>query len=138
MSKTNLRQQIVIDALPSKVWKVLTTPHYIKQYLIEGEIHCNWTEGSPLMLITQTQKQTESLHKGNILRVIPGVLLKYQLQEESSTAFIHTTYELIPSEEGIELKLYCEGFEDSNEEYFTRQHQIQLLLQKIKWLAEFS
>jgi uncharacterized protein YndB with AHSA1/START domain len=138
MPKTNLRQQIIIDALPSKVWKVLTTPDYISQYLFEGEVQCNWTEGSSLMLVTQNNNQTETIHKGNILQAVPGVVLKYKLKEEHSSSFVNTTYELIPAEDGVELKLYTEGFEDSDEEYLIRMQQMKLLLQKIKWLAEYS
>ena len=138
MPKTNLRQLIVIDALPSKVWKVLTGPDYISQYLFEGEVQCNWTEGSSLMLLSQNNNQPETIHKGRVLQAVPGVVLKYKLKEENADSFVNTTYELIPAEDGVELKLYCEGFEDSDEEYLIRQQQIKLLLQKIKWLAEYS
>ena len=43
---TNLQQQITVHALPSKVWKVLTSPDYTNQYLSEGNLHSDWTEGS--------------------------------------------------------------------------------------------
>jgi len=138
MPKTNLRQQIVIDALPSKVWKVLTSPDYINQYLLEGELHCNWTEGSPLTVVSQKEGEVETIHKGNILQAIPGVVLKYKLKEEDTPSFTQLTYELVPAESGVELKLYCEGFEDSDEEYLVRLQQAKLLLQKIKWLAEYA
>lgn len=46
MSKTNLRQEIAIDALPSKVWKVLTEPDYTSQYFPLENISSNWTGGT--------------------------------------------------------------------------------------------
>lgn len=137
MSKTNLHQQIFIDALPSKVWKVLTSCHYINQYLFDETVHCQWTEGSIITLSQQTEEKTSTIHKGNVLQVIPGVLLKYQLQEATRN-FITITYELIPAGDGIELKFHCEGFNDENEEYRFRMQETTLLLQKIKWLAEYA
>jgi len=138
MPKTNLQQQIFIDALPTKVWKVLTTPDYIDQYLPEGSVHCQWTEGSPITLVTGNEEKIETVHKGRVLQVVPGVLLKYNLQEENTGNFITITYQLIPAEEGIELKFYCEGFADADPDYFFRTQQTKLLLQKIKWLAEYA
>ena len=80
----------------------------------------------------------ETEHKGNILQVVPGVLLKYNLLEETTRNYVNLTYQLIPAEEGIELKLKCEGFADTEENYVFRVQQTKLLLQKIKWLAEYS
>lgn len=138
MPKTNLQQQILIDALPSKVWKVLTNPDYIDQYLVEGTVESKWIEGSPITLVNKNEGRTETEQKGKILQVVPGVLLKYNLLEETSRSFINMTYQLIPAEEGIELKFKCEGFADNEENYVFRVQQTKLLLQKIKWLAEYS
>ena len=138
MPKTNLHQQIFIDALPSKVWKVLTSCDYINQYLLDGIIHCQWTEGSPIILTSQQEEKTETTNKGKILKVVPGVLLKYNLQEESDSSSTTITYELIPAEDGIELKFQSEGFSDADEDHFFRIKDTKLLLQKIKWLAEYA
>jgi len=138
MPKTNLRHQIFIDALPSKVWKVLTSCDYINQYLFDGNVYSQWTEGSIITLNKQSEGEVKTIHKGSILQVIPGVLLKYNLHEEGSDNFITITYELIPAEDGIELKFYSEGFNDPDEDYFLRIKEARLLLQKIKWLAEYA
>jgi uncharacterized protein YndB with AHSA1/START domain len=138
MPKTNLQQQILIDALPTKVWKVLTSPAYISQYLLNGTIHCHCTEGSAITLINDEEGNEVIIHKGTILQVMPGILLKYNWQNDHSPNLTVVTYQLIPSKEGIELKYCCEGFADSDEEYFLRLQQTQLLLQKIKWLAEYA
>jgi len=138
MPKTNLQQQIFIDALPSKVWKVLTSCDYINQYLLDGTVHCQWTEGSVITLNQPTEEDAKPIHKGNVLQVIPGVLLKYNLQEDTTGDFTAITYELIPAEDGIELKFYSESFADSDEDYFFRIKETKLLLQKIKWLAEYA
>jgi uncharacterized protein YndB with AHSA1/START domain len=135
MPKTSLQQHIFIDALPSKVWKVLTSCDYVNQYLLEGIIQCQWAEGNSITVIHQ---KGERVNKGHILRVVPGTLLQYDLQEEGTGNFTSITYELIPAINGIELKFHCEGFKDADEDYFSRIKQTGLLLQKIKWLAEYT
>ncbi len=137
MPKTNLYQHIFIDALPGKVWKVLTSCDYISQYLPEGNVHSHWTEGSVITSRNETEG-AEILNRGRVLQSVPGVLLKYNLHEENTESLITVTYELIPAEDGIELKFHSEGFIDVDEDYFFRIQQTKLLLQKIKWLAEYA
>lgn len=137
MPKTNLQQHIFIDALPGKVWKVLTCTTYLSQYLFEGNIHCQWTEGSPLILTSSFEGKTETVHKGSVVAVVPEVMLKYDLHENVSSC-INTTYELVPSGKGVELTIHCQGFQDSDDAYLIRMQQTRLLLQKIKWLAEYA
>lgn len=138
MPKTNLQQHIFIDALPSKVWKVLTSCDYIKQYLLDGMIHCLWKEGGEIVVKKETEEKTVTIYTGNVLQVVPGVLLKYNLVEESTDSFTTVTYELIPAGSGIELKFCNEGFFNTGEDYSFRINETKLLLQKIKWLAEYA
>ena len=138
MPKTNLRQEISIDALPSKVWKVLTHSDYTSQYFPVENIICHWTEGSPILFQRNNHAGREEKNKGFVLEAVPGMLLKYSLQEEHSTNIITTTYRLIPGNNAVELKICLEGFSDTDEEFLLRWEQIKLLLQKIKWLAEYG
>ena len=101
-----------------KYGKCLPLPYYISQYLSDGTIHCHCTEGSPITLINDSEENKVSINKGNILQVVPGVLLKYNWQEGEK--FIIITYQLIPYKDGIELKFHCEGFDDNDEECFSR------------------
>ena len=134
MSKTNLQQQITVHALPSKVWRVLTHSEYVNQYFLKESIHSNWMEGSPIIFNEEDNADTI----GQVLESVPGMLLKFKLFEENISAFIVTTYELILAGDGIELKIKCEGFAASQQEYLIRVQQAKLLLQKIKWLSEYS
>jgi len=134
MSKTNLQQQITVHALPSKVWKVLTGPDYINQYFLDGNINSDWTEGSSIFLDSGSKPITI----GEVLQSIPGILLQFGFREENTSTYLVTTYELILAGEGVELKLRCEGFNASHQEYLIRVQQSNLLLQKIKWLSEYS
>jgi len=134
MSKTNLQQQITVHALPSKVWKVLTGPDYINQYFLDGNINSDWTEGSSIFL----DGGANPITIGEVLQSIPGMLLQFGFREENTSTYLVTTYELILAGEGVELKLRCEGFNASHQEYLIRVQQSNLLLQKIKWLSEYS
>ena len=135
MSKTNLQQQIIVHALPSKVWKVLTGPDYINQYFFEGNINSDWTEGSSILLL---EGGTKPVNIGQVLQAVPGMLLQFGFREENTTTYLITTYELMLAGEGVELKMRCEGFNATQQEYLIRVQQSNLLLQKIKWLSEYS
>jgi uncharacterized protein YndB with AHSA1/START domain len=137
MPKTFLQQHIFIDALPSKVWKVLTSCDYMNQYLLDGNVYCQWVEGSNISLTSDKDHTTQTINKGKVLKVIPGVLLKYDLDEEGGKPNT-ITYDLNPADNGIELNFRSEGFIDGEEDYFFRIKETRLLLQKIKWLAEYS
>jgi len=135
MSKTNLQQQITVHALPSKVWKVLTNPGYVDQYLYKGNIISDWTEGNSIHLIDENKQPTIL---GMVLQSDPGILLKFRLREENSDNHITISYELIIAGDGVEIKMKCEGFIASDQEYLLRVQQAKLIVQKIKWLAEYS
>lgn len=134
MSKTNLHQQITVHALPSKVWKVLTGTEYISQYFFDGNINSDWTEGSSIFLV----EGNTPINIGQVLQSVPGMLLQFGFREENTSVYLVTTYELILAGEGVELKMKCEGFNASQQEYLIRVQQSNLLLQKIKWLSEYS
>ena len=91
-------------------------------------------EGSPIIFNEEHNADTV----GQVLESVPGMLLKFKLYEENISAFIVTTYELILAGDGIELKIKCEGFTASQQEYLIRVQQAKLVLQKIKWLSEYS
>ena len=88
MSKTNLQQQIVVHALPSKVWKVLTGAEYINQYLFDGNINSDWTEGSSILLV---EENTTPISIGQVLQSVPGMLLQFGFREENTSTYLVTT-----------------------------------------------
>jgi len=138
MSKTSLQQQITVHALPSKVWKVLTSSEYVNQHLHDGVIICDWMEGSVIRLIPGNEENKQPIPVGQVLETVPGLLLKFSLREGDTSIYIITTFELIVASEGVDLKIKCEGFTATQQEYLIRVQQTNLLLQKIKWLAEYS
>ena len=139
MTKTSLQQQTTVHALPSKVWKVLTHPTYVNQHLLDdGSIISDWTEGSSIQKTEDAVGTRQLVSVGDVLEAVPGMLLKFSFREGNTSTYIVTTYELIVAGEGEELKMKCEGFSATQSEYLIRVQQANLLLKKIKWLAEYS
>ena len=138
MPKTNLQQQIFIDALPEKVWTVLTDAHYVKQYLFDGNLPCLSGEGQKIFLEQHTNGTTEKVHKGNVLKLVPGKLLKYELADDVAGLLSSLTYEIVPRQSGIQLNFCSDCPSNDTEQYLFRIEQTTLLLQKIKWLAEYA
>lgn len=128
MPKTCIQQCIVIDALPSKVWKILTHQEYTRQFFLDDDFVFDWTEGGSILLKEE--------QKGKIEEIVPGVSLKFSLQQGSQT-FMYS-YDISPDVNGVELNMHCNGISGNDEQYFLRVQQLQLILQKIKWLAEYS
>jgi uncharacterized protein YndB with AHSA1/START domain len=135
MSQTNLQQQITVHALPSKVWKVLTNSEYVSQYFFKDTVHCDWTEGSVIRSRNGNETQVTI---GKVLESVPGMLLKFNFLDETDESYLTRTYELILAGDGVELKMKCEGFTATNPEFRIRLQQASLVLQKIKWLSEYS
>ncbi len=135
MPKTNLQQQITIHALPSKVWKVLTSTEYVNQYFLKDNIQCDWMEGSPIFSVLEKQNP---IAVGQVIESVPGLFLKFNFSEENTSTVLNVTYELIVASNGVELKMKCDGFSATHPEYIIRVQQSNLILQKIKWLSEYS
>lgn len=69
---------ITLNAPPERVWKALTTPAEIKQYLFGTDAHSDFKKGSPITYTGEWEgKKYED--KGKIIEAIPNALL-------------HTTY----------------------------------------------
>ena len=135
--KNNLiaKAETTINVPAEKVWDALTNPILIKKYMFDTNATSDWTEGSSILLI---DGDTKPVNIGQVLQSVPGMLLQFGFREENTSTYLITTYELILAGEGVELKMRCEGFNATHQEYLIRVQQSNLLLQKIKWLSEYS
>jgi hypothetical protein len=138
--KRFLREEIAISALPSKIWTVLTRPDYTRQYLFDLESCSDWQKGSSLVWKIERNGAKEIALEGVVLESTPGLFLQYTTQNlflpESES--IPTTYELIPDEEGIKLKISQELSSINDEDFKGIAENWRMILRKIKWLAEFT
>lgn len=75
--ETNLtaRQSIQVNVPAAKVWKALTEPELIKQYLFGTDVVSDWMEGSPVTY-SGTWEGKPYEDKGIVKKVIPEKLLQ--------------------------------------------------------------
>jgi uncharacterized protein YndB with AHSA1/START domain len=134
MSKTNLQQQITIQASPSKVWRVLTDPQYLNQYFPEKLISSGWTEGSRLIFAgAHNHRETEQV--GTVLEATPGLQLKFRVPVTGGCVETIICYELFVASSGVELKMTWETI-PPGEAGYVREEQADRMLLSIKSLSE--
>jgi uncharacterized protein YndB with AHSA1/START domain len=69
------RQSVPINAPPAAVWRALTDPDLIRQYLFGTEAISDWKEGSPIRYRGVWEGRSYE-DKGVVLRAEPGKLLE--------------------------------------------------------------
>ena len=138
--KRFLKEEIAISALPSKVWTVLTRPDYTRQYLFDLESCSDWQKGSSLVWKIDKNGTKEIARKGEVLESTPGLYLQFTTMDlfEPEAKSVPTTYELVPDEDGIKLKVSQELNAVNDADFRGLSENWRLILQKIKWLAEFT
>lgn len=131
---------VVVKAPPSAVWKALTDPEMIKQYLFGTQVTTDWKVGSPITYTGVWQGKAYE-DKGIILEVIPGKsLVSTYWSGMSGKADVpenyqRVAYSLEPAPEGTRLTL-TQGNIPSEKE---RDHSIQnwgMVLEALKKLVE--
>ncbi|MEJ0103828.1 MAG: SRPBCC domain-containing protein [Bacteroidota bacterium] len=132
-----LRESIVINAGPSRIWSVLTKPEYSRQYYYDLEIRSGWVAGSE---IYWDNEEGIIAKKGKIRNIIPGMFIEFTIQNASGpdNTVILTRYELQTDEDGIKLSVMQEIPDESGPGFKHHQQIWRIMLQKIKWLAEYS
>ena len=110
---------ITINASPASVWKALTDPAMIKQYLFGTEVVSDWKEGSEIIYKGIWEGKTYE-DKGIILKIEPEKLLEtnywtsfsglpdspenyqkvtYQLSRDGDNTVLTITQDGIPTDE---------------------------------------
>jgi uncharacterized protein YndB with AHSA1/START domain len=62
---------IIIDAPADRVWKVITDPAAVKEFMFGADLETDWTEGSPILWRGEWEGKSYE-DKGEILEVDPG------------------------------------------------------------------
>ena|SRR6476469_1422042 len=139
MHTHKIQHELIIHALPSKVWKVLTCSDYASQFLFNEELRSDWMKGSPIVLEVESNGIRQAVSKGLVQEVVPGISMQYTLYElpEFSESPVSCSYELAPEEGGIRLIISQELELPSSGLYQLISDNCQVMLQKIKWLAEY-
>ena len=137
MHKRILRNEVTIHALTTKLWRVLTQPAYTEQFLFDGRYISEWSAGSAVYAMEV--ESNEKVPSGMVQDVVPGISLKFDLYAPGTYAGdpVGISYELVPDQEGIMLILTMEVESGSDQLYKFIDEQSKMMLQKIKWLAEY-
>ena len=72
-----VEETITINATPAKVWKVLTSPEYTKQYMVGCAAESDWKAGSPLLWKLEHEGKEIVCVKGDIVQSDPAKYLEY-------------------------------------------------------------
>ena len=130
---------MIIHAHATKLWEVLTSAAYTEQFLVEGRIACDWVEGGPIFLIQEQGVHNQVSTIGKVQGVKPGSSLSYSLS--ALNEFIREPvlfhYELFAAEDSTRLILSQEVALAAEDFRLLNEHG-KAMLQKIKWLAEYS
>lgn len=131
---------VAIKAVPSAVWKALTDPEMIQQYLFGTQVTTDWKVGSPITYRGVWQGKAYE-DKGTIVEIVPGKSLvstywsgmsgKADLPEN----YMKVAYTLEPTPEGTQLTLTQGNIPTEKE----RDHSLQnwgMVLNALKKLLE--
>jgi uncharacterized protein YndB with AHSA1/START domain len=134
------RQSVVIHAPPVRVWKGLTDPAMIKEYLFGTQVSSDWKVGSPIRYGGVWEGRVYE-DKGRVLRVVPERLLETTFWSSLSGVpdtpenYKQVAYELTPEQEGTRLTV----IQDNNASEEERTHSEQnwkMVLEKLRDLLE--
>lgn len=110
-----VEKSILIDASKAKIWKALTDPSLIKEYLYGTETITDWHVGSDLTFQGEWQGQAYK-DKGHILEITPEKILSYDYWsgfsglEDVPENYSVVTYTLEDRDEGVLLRVKQTGF----------------------------
>ena len=138
--KKTFRDEIRIHALTTKIWNVLTCSDYTSQYLFDSEMVANWVKDGEIIWQSEKEGSLQPVKKGKIHQIIPGICIQFSIHDlqEPQMEEITVTYELLPEEDSINLRLTQEVPFHSTEVFNLLVENWRMILQKIKWLAEYS
>jgi uncharacterized protein YndB with AHSA1/START domain len=134
------RQSITIQADPARVWKALTQPELIKQYMFGTEVTTDWRVGSPITYKGLWEGKPYE-DKGKVLQVEPGKLLESTFWSSFSGLpdipenYQTVCYELSPDGDGTRLTITQDN-NASQEAANQSEQNWKMVLEGIKKLLE--
>jgi uncharacterized protein YndB with AHSA1/START domain len=140
MGNLTATSSIEINASADSVWKALTTPSEIKQYLFGTDTISDWKVGGPIVWRGSWEGKSYE-DKGKILNAEPGKLLRYtywssmQGKPDKPENYATVTNEITTRKGGVTLTI----IQDGNENEQSRDHSEQnwkKVLEGIKKIAE--
>jgi uncharacterized protein YndB with AHSA1/START domain len=134
------RHSLYIHASPDRVWKALTDPNLIRQYLFGTEAISDWKEGSAIRYRGIWEGRAYE-DKGTVLRAVPGRLLETTFWSSLSGLpdipgnYKKVTCKLVPEEGGTRLTLTQDGNATKEEKDHSEQNW-KMVLEGLRRIAE--
>jgi len=135
------RQSVLIRATPERVWKALTDPTMIRQYLFGTEAISDWKIGSPIRYQGIYEGRSYE-DKGVVIRSEPGVVLETTYWSSMSGLpdipgnYKMVRYELKPEEGGPTLLTVTQDNNATEDERTHSEGNWKMVLEKLKDLLE--
>ncbi|MEP6646580.1 MAG: SRPBCC domain-containing protein [Saprospiraceae bacterium] len=135
-----VEKSIIINASKANIWRAITDPEFIKQYLFGADVISDWIVGSPIIFRGQWKGQSY-IDKGQILDIQPESILSYNYWSAFSGIkdvpenYSIVTYTLSEGDEGVRLIVRQQGFtsEESRKQSDAGWEQV---LEKVKNVAD--
>jgi uncharacterized protein YndB with AHSA1/START domain len=134
------RQSIIIHAPPARVWKALTDPGIIKEYLFGTQVSTDWKAGNPIRYRGVWEGKSYE-DRGVVLRVVPGRLLETTYWSSLAGLpdvpenYKTVTYELTPERGGTRLTLTQDN-NATDEEKAHSEGNWKMVLEGLKKIVE--
>ncbi|HEU4472869.1 MAG TPA: SRPBCC domain-containing protein [Flavisolibacter sp.] len=137
MQNKIVRHEIDIHVPASALWRILTCPQHMRQFLFNGEHLSDWKEGSMIMAYKKQSGEIRLIARGRVEEVVPGQRLRLSFFEVDSFSAepLCLCYELWPAFDATKLMLAVELRPTCAD---AMMEESRMMLQKIKWLAEFG
>jgi uncharacterized protein YndB with AHSA1/START domain len=131
-----LKRSLEIDAPPTEVWRVLTTPELIREwaaaYLDGISIRTSWREGEQ---VTWKAPNGDTRAQGTVAAFKPQKLLKFEYDSDTRGAFADT-FEIVAKEDRTWLEVSTGPLPE--DELQALKRPTEEAIKEIKSLAEES
>jgi uncharacterized protein YndB with AHSA1/START domain len=132
--------QCEIDAAPEEVWRALTDPRLIKQYMFGSEVTTNWKPGSPITWQGEFEGRAYQ-DKGEIISFEPSRQLEFTHfspltgQEDRPENYHRVRYDLQPTNGGTSVRLTQDNSSSAEEAEHSAANW-QMMLDGLKKVVE--
>jgi uncharacterized protein YndB with AHSA1/START domain len=140
MSNFIITKSITIKATPAAVWKALTDPEIVKQYMFGSKVISDWQKGS-LLTYKGVWEGKPFEDKGTILEIEPEKILKATYYsalsglEDKPENYSTVTYEMTTEDGGTKLTVTQDNLTSQERADHTAQNW-EMVLGTIKQLLE--
>lgn len=140
--ENKVENKIRINADTATVWKTLTKPELVKEYLYDCRVETTWNKGSEIWYTQEKNGEKIVRVNGRIIEIIPQKLLKLSIigTQEGYHQYVTMTYELETADKNkTDLLVREEGFEyidQGRKRYEQSKKGWEMVLPKLKAVAE--